>query len=69
MYFDFGVVDCVLFVVGRNYPTYITGGAVAGQISSFYYDIGIIVCVDNRVCAKHTFQVRTYSENLYRDCC
>lgn len=66
MYFDFGVVDCVLFVVGRNYPTYITGCTVVGKIPSIYYDIGIIVCVDNRVCPEHTFQVRinNYYENF-----
>lgn len=51
MYFDFGFVDCFLFVVGRNYPTYFTGGTVAGKIFTIYYDIGILVCVDNCVCA------------------
>ena len=36
------VPDCVLFALSRDYSSYISGGAPAGQVCPLYHDTGYI---------------------------
>lgn len=55
MYFYTCLIDCILLAIGRNNTANIIGCTTARKIFTIYYDIGLVVCLDNCVCAKHTF--------------
>lgn len=57
MHFDSCVVNCVLFAVGRNYSANLVGRTIAGQISAVHHDTGVVVRLDNGLCAEHSFSV------------
>lgn len=57
-YFNSCVIDCVLFVVGRNYSTDIVSHPIVGQILTLHHDAGFFVSLDNSVRVECLFQVR-----------
>lgn len=58
VHFDSCVVDCVFLAVSRNYSTDFIGCPVARKISTLYYASGFVICMDYRLRAQYSFQVR-----------
>lgn len=57
MRIDSIVLNGILFVVGRNHPSYVFGGAFVGKILIVYDDIGYPVYMGYSVRAQRSFQV------------
>lgn len=57
MRIDSTVFDRILFVVGRNHPSYVFGCAFVGKILTIHDDIGNTVYMGYSVRAQRSFQV------------
>lgn len=58
VHFHSCVIDCVFLAASRNHSTDFIGGPATRKISTFHYASGFVICLDYRLRAQYSFQVR-----------